>query len=444
MSAPPGLLAGSNGAANKSGAAPPGAIATRFAPSFRLTNAHFALGIAGLCGFALALLFTAPAMDGHFFQPRLLGLVHLCVLGWLLPIALGALHQLVPVVFEVPVRSERLVWVALVCYAAGAFAVAGHLWTFATGPGLAIGAATLFAAIALYAGQLFATLARARKVDLTGVHVIAALLFLVVAAGLGLALAWNLHAPFLYADHLLWLRAHAHAGALGFFALLIMGVAYRLFEMFLVSHGAPRTAGWVALVATSAALVATIVNFVFGHVRSLSIVAGAGAAIGAGAFLAQVRAIFRRRARRRTDIAWRYSAAALGYLALAVAAGIALAWGGVAPPARTRLELAYGILAILGFAGSMVLGQLLKIVPFLVWFHRFSPYVGLKKIPTAAELLPQKWQGTQWALAHAGVAALLSGVLAGVPALRAAGAASFFAAAALYARTIAAVYRRRP
>ena len=82
-------------------------LATRHAPSWRLIQAHFGLGVAGLLAFSAALAVCAPSLQGFFFQPALLGLVHLCVLGWLMPIAIGALHQLVPVVFEVPVRSEQ-------------------------------------------------------------------------------------------------------------------------------------------------------------------------------------------------------------------------------------------------------------------------------------------------------------------------------------------------
>src|SRR5690242_17537688 len=96
------------------------ASSTRFAPSFALVRAHFALGILGMCAFALALLARARELTGFFFQPLLLGLVHLSVLGWLLPIAIGAMHQLIPVVFEVPVRSEKVSWAALVGYTIGA------------------------------------------------------------------------------------------------------------------------------------------------------------------------------------------------------------------------------------------------------------------------------------------------------------------------------------
>ena len=417
-------------------------IATQHAPSFRLVQAHFGLGLAGMAAFSAALVWRASAIEGHFFQPTLLGLVHLAVLGWLLPIAIGALHQLIPVVFEVPVRSERLAWAALAVYVPGAIGFLGHMWAYATGAGLVGSAALLVAALYLYIGNLTATLWRAPSVSLTGAYVIAAFGYLLLAATLGFALAYNLHAPYLAGDHLRALRAHAHAAALGFFGLLVMGVAYRLLEMFLLAFVAELRPGWVALVAVNLALACLVVDFLFGHVRVLTIAGSASAAIGIAAFFVQITLLYRARTRRRTDTAWRHSFAAFGYLARALGVGGTLA--NATPPWEERLVLAYGLLAIPGFIGSVVVGQLYKIVPFLVWFHRFSAYVGLKKVPAASELLPERPQRIQWALMHAGLAVLAAGVLGASAPLRTAGAAAFAASAALFARNMWVIQGRRP
>jgi hypothetical protein len=419
-------------------------LATRYAPSFRLVAAHLGLGLLGLVGFSAALLWRAAAIEGHFFQPTLLGLVHLCVLGWLLPIAIGALHQLIPVVFEVPVRSERLAWAALALYVPGAAGFVTRLWSFDTGWVLVVSAGLVAAAVWLYAANLLATLARAQKVTLTGAYVIAALGYLMLAAAIGFALAWNLHRPYLYVDHVQALRAHAHAAGLGFFGLLIMGVAYRLLEMFLLAYVKDLRPGWVAFVAINVALAALTIGFVFGRVPALTIAGTASAAVGVGAFLVQVRRLWRARTRRRADTAWRHSAASFAYLALAVALGATAALAGLAPAWTERIELAYGVFAIPGFIGSIVVGQLYKIAPFLVWFHRFSAYVGLKQVPAASELLAERPQRVQWALMHAGIAAMAAGILAGIGPLRLAGAALFLASSALFARNVWIIYRSKP
>lgn len=413
-------------------------------PSFRLVGAHLGLGLVGLCAFGVALLAAAWKLEGYFFQPVLLGLVHLCVLGWLMPIAIGSLHQFVPVVFDVPVRSERLAWGALVLYALGAPGLVGHMWRMATGWGFVMAALMLCASLWLYAANLLATLLHTREWTLTGVHILAALVYLLVAATLGLALAWHLHAPWLPVNHLQLLRAHAHAAGLGFFGLLIMGVAYRLLEMFLLGQGAPQHSGWVSFVAVNAALGLLLAGFVRGPDSLLTNVGMGFAAVGVLAFLNQVRLIYALRLRPRTDETWRLTFASCCYLAAALVLSGALLVAPLPAALRDRLVLAYGLLALPGFMGSIVIGQLYKILPFLVWLERFSPHVGARKVPTADELLAQRPQRVQGALMHGGLLVLAAGVVLAVPMLRLAGAAVFATSCALAARNLWAVFGSRP
>jgi hypothetical protein len=424
-----------------------GGLATRHAPSWPLIQAHFGLGVAGLLAFSAALAVCAPSLQGFFFQPTLLGLVHLCVLGWLMPIAIGALHQLVPVVFEVPVRSERLAWSALALYAMGAPGLIAGFFSLDTGEpaSLLLPLSATFTALALflYATNLLATLAASARRTLTGAHVIAALGWLLAGVTLGALMAWNLRAPFLPVFHVAVLRAHAHAAALGFFGLLIMGVAYRLLEMFLLSYGAPERVGWAGFVAVNCAVLLLAASF-FGAGDAF-LAAGVGcAAAGIGAFVLQVRAIFTRRTRRRTDVSWQHTATSIAYLGLALAAGAAIALLPASEPWWDRLHLAYALLAIPGFIGTIVVGQLYKIVPFLVWLHRFSPFVGLKKVPSASELLPEAPKRVQYFAMHIGLLGLVAGVLADCSPLRTAGAVLFAGSAMLFARNLGVIQTRQP
>lgn len=422
-------------------------LATRHAPSWRLIQAHFGLGVAGLLAFALALVAYAPAIEGFFFQPALLGLVHLCVLGWLMPIAIGALHQLVPVVFEVPVRSERVAWTAFALYLLGVPGlIAGFFILDPAEPaGLLLPVCATLTALALllYAVNLMLTLARSANRTVTGVHVHAALCWLAIAVTLGALMAWNLHTPYLPVFHIAALRAHAHVAAFGFFGLLIMGVAYRLLEMFLLSYGASERAGWVGFAAVNLAVLLLGASY-FGAGQWLLAAGVAAAAVGAVAFAVQVRAIFRRRSRRKTDVSWHHTATSIGYLLLTVATGATLALLPVQEPWWDRLHLAYALLAIPGFIGTIVVGQLYKILPFLVWLHRFSRFVGLKKVPAASELLPEAPKRVQYFAMHAGLLALVAGVLAGAAPLRTFGAVVFAASALLFARNLGVIHARQP
>ena len=44
---------------------------------------------------------------------------------------------------------------------------------------------------------------------------------------------------------------------------------------------------------------------------------------------------------------------------------------------------------MVGFIGFLINGHLYKIVPFLVWFERFSPHVGKEKVPMLHEMYPK-------------------------------------------------------
>lgn len=422
----------------------PGGLATRHSPSFGLIKAHLGLGLLGMLAFAGALVWRAAAVEGHYFQPTLLGLVHLAALGWFLPVTLGAMHQLLPVVFEVPVRSERLAWAAFALYLVGAAGLIVHLWLLRTGPGLVGSAGLLYAALLAYVGNLVATLARAQQLTLVGAFVVAALAWLVVASTIGLALAINLGWSFISGDHLEVLRAHAHAAALGFFGLLIMGVTFRLLEMFMLAFVDKTGAGKVALVLVNAALVLIVGASLWGGMAWLGPLGASLAVGGVSAFLVQVARLHRARLRKKTDVAWWHSLASYSYLGIAALLGGALAAAPLEGALGAQLRLGYGAMALLGFIGSVITGQLYKIWPFLVWFHRFSAYVGLKKVPTASELLPEGRQRVQWASMHLGLVALLAGVLVASAPLRLVGAALFALSAVLFAANMITIARSRP
>jgi hypothetical protein len=55
-----------------------------------------------------------------------------------------------------------------------------------------------------------------------------------------------------------------------------------------------------------------------------------------------------------------------------------------------RWQVLFGWLVIWGWAATIMHGMLSRIVPFLVWFHRYSARVGLEIVPSMRSLLPQQ------------------------------------------------------
>ena len=134
-------------------------LTTSYAPPFSLVRNHFVVSIASYLLLTIALVLVAPWMQGHYFQPHLLGLTHLATLGWISMVIMGALYQLVPVVLETRLWSSRLAHVTFWIFLPGAIGVIVHLWIYDTGPGLWISGLLTFVAFALFAGNLIATLA---------------------------------------------------------------------------------------------------------------------------------------------------------------------------------------------------------------------------------------------------------------------------------------------
>jgi hypothetical protein len=73
--------------------------------------------------------------------------------------------------------------------------------------------------------------------------------------------------------------------------------------------------------------------------------------------------------------------------------GLVLAWPTLPATAlTTQLENVYGFLGLFGVVGFAILGMLYKIVPFLVWFHRYSREIGRAKVPSMADMYSQHLQ----------------------------------------------------
>jgi hypothetical protein len=115
-----------------------------------------------------------------------------------------------------------------------------------------------------------------------------------------------------------------------------------------------------------------------------------------------------RRRRRRLDTSLRFWQ--LGLCAAFATAAAAVAAHFLPQP---RWVLLFGWLAIWGWAGMIVHGMLTRIVPFLVWLHRFMPQVGRAPVPSLRSLLPDRWTRVGLALhvtsVVVGGAAILTG-----------------------------------
>lgn len=409
------------------------------APPFRLPGQHFAAALGFLALGAAGLFVAAPAAaDGGFAALPVVGVVHLFTLGWITTSIMGALYQLLPVALGAPIRSETLGHAAFWLYVPGVLLLVGGLVLGRTLASVA-GAAAVGTGLLVFLGNLAATLPSARKRDLTWWCLAGAGLFLLTSLVLGVLLAANLRWGVL-GGRFLVVGLHMHIAAAGWVLMTMIGVSDRLMPMFLLSHGAPELPGRLAagLVAGGVILLAVIHHMV---PLSWLPVAGLLLAAGAAAFLAQ--AVLHYRASRKPDLdpGMRLVAVSLVLLGAAVAMGPPAMVRGTADP---RLAAAYTAVLVLGGLGLFVAGHYYRILPFLVWYHRFGPVAAERDVPRVTELFEHHLAAAATALLGLGAAGITAAIWAGTAAAARGGALLFAAGVAVLILQMWRVARRRP
>lgn len=56
-----------------------------------------------------------------------------------------------------------------------------------------------------------------------------------------------------------------------------------------------------------------------------------------------------------------------------------------------KFAFLFGIVYLIGFGVSITTGMMYKIVPFLVWYHKYSSKVGLEKVPMLKEMFNENY-----------------------------------------------------
>lgn len=348
-------------------------------PPFRLPGTHFAAALLFLLAGALGAAVAAPDLArGAFLAPRVVAVTHLFTLGWITTSIMGALYQLLPVVLGQEIRWIGLARLTLWLHAPG---LALFVWGLATvRPTLTVaGASVVSIGVVVFALNVGATLRRARPRDPTWWALASAVFFLVGTMLLGGVMASNLRWPFMEAERLTALVTHLHVGLVGWALLVVVGVAQRLLPMFLLSPEADHAPVPVALLAGGTFVLFALHHAPWSWARWLPALTIAS---GMLYFFGLAWRFYRSRKRRTLDPGLRLAAAALGLLFAATLMGVALAFTGFT---RAPVVVAYVATLLVGVT-LFVAAIYYKIVPFLVWYHRFAPRAGRGPVPTVADL----------------------------------------------------------
>jgi hypothetical protein len=418
------------------------------------------MGLLALCLGTGWIVVRPSLLASYHYNQYVIALTHLMVLGWMASVVMGAMYQLVPVALETKLYSEKLVRWHLACHLVGC---AGMVWMFRTWNMKQVGhfGCVLALGISLFFYNLARTLRRVPRWNVTATAVTSALVWVSCTALAGLCIvagksvnglesaptAVGLLQPLLEALHGLGrfmarfdamgaMHAHAHLGAVGFFTMLIVGVSYKLIPMFTLSEVQSQGRATASIVLLNVGLVGS-----FFSILLRSRWKPAFALVGLVAFLVygwELLAILRARKRHGFDWGIRYFLTAVGVLLPLSVLSVVLSWPGL--PLNTitgQLETLYGFVGLVGVVSFAIIGMLYKIIPFLVWYGRYSPHIGKAKVPSLADLYSARLQAVgYWAFVLGLVLTSIALVLGNEPGVRVGSSALLVSISTLIGNTV--------
>jgi len=376
-------------------------------PSTILPLAYLATAAAFFAAAMASMPWLANELAGHYYHPRVLALTHVVTLGWITMSILGASYQLIPIVLERPLWSERLARVQLGVLLVGVVGMAAHFW-LGTWPGLLAAGGLVALGVGMHLVNVTVSLRGLQRWTLTARLVVLGQAGLGLTAMFGLTLALNHALPVFSWARFPALHAHVHLALGWWIAPMLLGVSARVYPMFLVAPEPARTLGRVQFWGLAGGVPLLVVGLI--AAPSLVVPGALALCAAAGSHVVGICSMVRGRKRPSLDWGLRFALTASGFLVLGVAAGLGLALDLVSGP---RVALAYAVLLLGGWTSLSIVGMALKIAPFLVWYRVYGPLVGTRAVPGLAALGSPRAEAAAWALLTAGFLSLAGAAAAG-------------------------------
>jgi len=376
-------------------------VSQDFAPPFKLIAPFFILGSIFYI-LATLYLFFFSTENLSILDTKVLSLVHLFLLGFVMMTIFGAMAQLVPVVLEVGHFGVELFYAIWPLLGIGTILMALGFLDYPQL--LPYGGVVVLISMMIFVMEIFFTIKKVEKFNIVMTSVLISNTFLFFGIIFGLVMALSF-AGTINVDISNILRSHVYLVIGGYISITLMGLSVVLLPMFGLSHGFSKKpleiSIWlmslgVSFVVSSSFIDLSILEYI-GYVLSI---------ISLFVYFYLVKTIFTTRARKEIDVYAKSLIFAYFSMLGALVLGIGYLVIGFEP-----LALASAWLIFFGFFGFAITGHVYKIVPFLVWFERFSPLVGKQKVPMLAEMLPEKSSEAQLVFGIVGVVLVTIAIL---------------------------------
>ncbi|MBS1669238.1 MAG: cytochrome C oxidase subunit I [Bacteroidetes bacterium] len=333
------------------------------------------------------MFFSIDAFKGHYFHPHILSITHLMALGWGTMIILGASHQLVPVLIEAPLFSKKLAAISFILAAVGIPMLVYGFYLFQLIWPAEYGACLIVLAVLAFLINIGSSISKSKNENIHALFVFSATGWLFLTVSSGLLFLHNLTNPFLPSDSLRYLPLHAHAGIIGWFLLLVIGVGSRLIPLFLISKYHNTRLLWWIYGLINSALIIFVVLFLYDADKPwflLPILLISVAVLSFAHFCYQS---YAQRIRKQVDNPMRLSLLSVGLLVLPMIFLIVIVIFLIIGASKMNsLVLSYGFLVFFGWITAIILAMTFKTLPFIVWNKAYHKLAGLYKTPNPKDL----------------------------------------------------------
>ncbi len=361
-------------------------LQTANAPSSKIIVPHFIAGGVSFLVVALLLVFSNNELLTAYFDNKLIAITHITILGWASMMVFGALYQLIPVVYETSLYSEKLASVTFWLFIISVIALSYSFWVGSYAELLFYASLMMFTSLLLFIVNLHLTYKKTAKPNIQSKFINTGIYWLAATELLGTTIALDFSYHFLPKVHLHYLKIHAHLGLIGWFLMLIIGAASILIPMFMISHNLNEKKLNRAYYFINIGLLLVSIDWLFVHTNYFIYLYWVIFAIGLGFFLSYVYDAYSTRLRRKLDVGLKYTIIAIAVLIVPLFLGLFLIYQGT--PANFTALYGFGIL--FGVISMLIFGQTYKTLPFIVWLDKYQEFVGKHKTPLPRELYSEK------------------------------------------------------
>lgn len=326
-------------------------------------------------------------IHSHHFNPYTLTITHMMALGWGTMIIMGATYQLLPVIIEGELDSERFAYLSFGFLAIGIPVLIYAFYIFHTGWIMQLGAVLINIGVLFYVANVLTSVFKKKKFSIYGLFIALASLWLFATTIIGLLLVFNFTQFVLSANSIEYLSLHAHIGIMGWFLLLVIGVSSRLIPMFMISKYSNTQILWYILIALHLA----IGTFILSDRLALQWLQGVTIALVLIAVLLYLfynYKAYKQRIRKKIDwpVALSLIATVLMLLPIIV---IYLFHKLHIGNFNGEIYILYGFQIFFGWLTAIILGMTFKTLPFIVWNIKYSKIAYKGKVPAPKDLFQE-------------------------------------------------------